>query len=67
MTTANPIKTYAQARTAKQYLEILFTEMMDDEIPMPILEDKQSKAEGILLALEDFHQHNSIRLVVNNG
>lgn len=62
----NPIKTMAQARTMEQYLEILNTEMMDDDICLVDLQKKHHQSEEIIVALNDFYQNHSIRLVVDN-
>ena len=64
--TNNPIKNHIQARTAKQYLETLYSDMMVEEISLDELLAKQRKAEDILEALDDFHQYSSIRIVVDN-
>lgn len=62
----NPIKTYAQARTAEQYLEILNDEMMDENISLVDMQRKHHESEQIMEALNDFHQNQAIRLVVDN-
>lgn len=64
--TDNPIRTQAAARTAEQYLEILNDEMMAEDISLEDLQRKHHQAEEIMIALTDFHQHQSIRLVVDN-